>query len=189
MATTTPESHPNLIIHVAEKTNSNSPAADIWSALDAAVSAIFPNQLFAISVYDEANGTTNGRVADDGLVDSRQDGCPCHDSQDYEVDLPEDVPGFLNRDRQALDLRVHRVDDGDDEVNVVTCQHDDVTIVKSQPKIWDQLFPLLEYLVSTGYSKRNYLLESSPDLFSQSIILDLCSRNRIPVLHRATEQV
>ncbi|CZR39167.1 uncharacterized protein FPRO_05641 [Fusarium proliferatum ET1] len=58
MATTTPESHPNLIIHVAEKTNSNSPGADIWHALDAAVGAIFPNQLFTIFVYDEATGTT-----------------------------------------------------------------------------------------------------------------------------------
>ncbi|KLP10108.1 Uncharacterized protein LW94_5713 [Fusarium fujikuroi] len=58
MATTTPMSHLNLIIDVAEKINSNSPAADIWRALDAAVSAIFSNQLFTISVYDEATGTT-----------------------------------------------------------------------------------------------------------------------------------
>ncbi|CVK87157.1 hypothetical protein FPRO06_06344 [Fusarium proliferatum] len=58
MATTTPESHLNLIIDVAEKTHSNSPAANIWRALDVAVSAIFPNQLFTISVYDEATDTT-----------------------------------------------------------------------------------------------------------------------------------
>ncbi|KAL5603231.1 hypothetical protein FOBRF1_010764 [Fusarium oxysporum] len=58
MATTMAESHLTLIIDVAKETNSNSPAADIWRALDAAVSAIFPNQLFTISVYDEATGTT-----------------------------------------------------------------------------------------------------------------------------------
>ncbi|SCO82517.1 uncharacterized protein FRV6_06730 [Fusarium oxysporum] len=52
------ESHLNLIIDVAKETNSNSPAADIWRALDTAVSAIFPNQLFTISVYDQATDTT-----------------------------------------------------------------------------------------------------------------------------------
>nr|CEG05586.1 unnamed protein product [Fusarium clavum] len=52
------ESHLKLITEVARVTHSNSPAADIWRALDAAVSAIFPYQLFTISVCDQATGTT-----------------------------------------------------------------------------------------------------------------------------------
>lgn len=73
----------------------------------------------------------DGRVADNVLIDGRQDGRHCHERQDGEVNLPEDTPGFLDRDRQILDLRVQRVDEGGDDVNVVSCWNDDILHVSS----------------------------------------------------------
>ncbi|KAF4972258.1 hypothetical protein FSARC_1155 [Fusarium sarcochroum] len=52
------DSHLKHITEVTLATHHNSPAADIWCAVDKAVSAIFPYQLFTISVYDQASGTT-----------------------------------------------------------------------------------------------------------------------------------